>query len=77
VAFAWRYLDASGDVLAGPDRFGSRAGAEAWIAEAWADLLDDGVEEVELVELDGDGAGGAGSDPSSGRTVFRMSLREG
>jgi hypothetical protein len=74
VAFAWRYLDANGDVLAGSGRFGSRADAEAWLGETWADLLDDGVEEVELVELDGDGAG---SDPPSGRTVFRMSLREG
>lgn len=71
--FAWRYLDAAGDVAGWSDRFDSRPDAEAWIGEAWADLLDDGVEEVELVELQAT----PGPDPASGRAVFRMSLREG
>jgi hypothetical protein len=58
----WRYLDASGAPSGSSDEFGDRESAEAWLGETWAELLDEGVEAVELVEGD--------------RVRYRMGLRE-
>jgi hypothetical protein len=44
--------------------FQDRQAAEAWMGEAWSDLLARGVEEVVLVDRERD------------RTVYRMGLRE-
>lgn len=64
-AFVWRYLDASGAAAGGSDGFDTRGDAEAWIGEAWGDLLDEGVEEVELVRI----------GPGDEEPLYRMSLR--
>jgi hypothetical protein len=62
--FAWIYLDAEGSELGRSHDFADRAGAEAWMAEAWSGLQERGVDAVALAA--------AGSD----RPVYRMSLAE-
>ena len=62
--FAWRYLDAEGRETGRSDPFDDRPAAEAWMGEAWSDLLARGVEEVALLDLGRD------------RTLYRMALRE-
>ena len=64
VAFAWDYLDAGGSALGRSGVFEERDQAEAWMGDAWGDLLERGVEEVALVDL------------GRGRRVYRMGLRE-
>ena len=64
VAFAWRFLDAAGAELGASEAFEDRDGADRWLGESWAELLERGVEEVELVPAEG------------GEALFRMSLRE-
>jgi hypothetical protein len=60
----WRYRDASGRLLGESHRFEDARSAEAWMAEAWSDLRAQGIEEVELVDVDLD------------ETSYRMSLSE-
>lgn len=60
----WEYLDAEGEPLGRPEPFADRAGAEDWLGEVWSELLDTGIEQVELHDEDG------------GRTLYRMGLRE-
>jgi len=56
----WRLEDASGaevdaasvGTADGVDGFPSQSDAESWIGEVWQDLLDDGVEQVTLFEVD-------------------------
>jgi hypothetical protein len=62
--FIWRYLDGGGDEVGVSEKFEDRAAAEAWLGEAWQDLLRRGVEEVVLEDRDRD------------RTIYRMGLRE-
>ena len=62
--FAWLFLDSYAGELGTSEQFPDREAAEAWMGEAWADLRDRGVEQVELV------------DRSSGLSVYRMSLAE-
>jgi hypothetical protein len=62
--FVWRYLGEEGRELGESDPFGDRDAAEAWMGEAWSDLLDRGVEQVAL------------EDRGRGRTVYRMGLGE-
>lgn len=59
--WAWRLEDAEGNTvdLAGAEaeehadhRFLSQADAETWIGEVWHDLLDAGVAQVTLLEVD-------------------------
>ena len=59
----WRYLDGEGRDLGASEPFDDREEAEAWMGEAWSDLLERGVEEVVLVDRD------------RGRTLYRMGLR--
>jgi len=59
----WRYLDAEGRDVGASEPFDDRERAEAWMGEAWSDLLERGVEEVVLVDRD------------RGRTLYRMGLR--
>ena len=53
----WRLEDAAGGEvpvsgeLAG-QRFSSQADAESWVGEIWAELADQGVDQVTLFELD-------------------------
>lgn len=50
--WTWRYEAADGTPLASPaaPSFPSQADAESWIGEHWGALLDDGVEQVSLLE---------------------------
>jgi hypothetical protein len=57
----WRYLGASAAEAGWSGEFAAREDAETWLSERWAELADEGVEAVELVD--------------DGREVFRMSLR--
>ena len=60
--FGWTYLDQSGEELGRSARFGDTDAAEEWIGSSWRDLLENGVEEVVLV------------DHVRGRTLYRMGL---
>lgn len=57
----WRLEDASGAEVVltgaaaeehGDQRFPSQGDAESWIGETWAELLEEGVAQVTLFELD-------------------------
>lgn len=53
MAFRWRYLDAAGKTVDGPDeQFDDQQEAETWFATIWAELREQGVDAVTL--LDGD-----------------------
>jgi hypothetical protein len=53
VAFRWRYLDATGAAVEGPDEaFDDQQEAESWFGGAWEELRAGGVDAVVL--LDGD-----------------------
>lgn len=58
----WRYLDGTGSPSGSSEPFDDRAAAEAWLGETWQRLLQDGVEEVVLLEGD--------------RELYRMGLDE-
>jgi hypothetical protein len=60
--FAWSYLDASGQEVGRSGGFADADAAEDWIGSSWRDLLENGVEEVVLL------------DQSRGRNVYRMGL---
>lgn len=72
MAWVWRYEDADGGAVEGSvadggplpaESFPTQADAETWIGETWRELLDQGVEQVVLLE--------------DGREVYGpMSLRE-
>jgi hypothetical protein len=56
MSFTWRFettdstaVDASGLPT---ERFPTQADAESWIGEAWRELLDQGVDQVRLLEGD-------------------------
>lgn len=56
MTWTWRLQDAAGSVVeAGTgleSGFPSRSDAESWIGEAWQDLLEQGVEQVTLLDED-------------------------
>ncbi|GAA1307904.1 hypothetical protein ACQPZA_24595 [Pseudonocardia xinjiangensis] len=53
MAFRWRYLDAAGEQVDGPDhQFDDQQQAEDWFAAGWRPLRESGVDAVTL--LDGD-----------------------
>ena len=60
--FGWTYLDQSGQELGRSPRFGDAESAEAWIGTSWQDLLENGIEEVVLI------------DHARDRKVYRMGL---
>lgn len=68
----WRREDAHGgpvtpaDGAADQPRFTSQSDAETWIGEVWRDLLEDGVEQVVLIEGDREVYGPMGLRPASG-----------
>ncbi|MBW4721681.1 hypothetical protein [Saccharothrix obliqua] len=48
--YRWRYQDALGREVDGPDvRFGDQEEAEAWFSAAWPELADAGVAQVTLL----------------------------
>lgn len=55
--WSWRLLDADGREVEVPEeyadqRFPSQADAESWVGEFWAELADEGVAAVTLLEGD-------------------------
>jgi hypothetical protein len=60
-AFAWMLEDATGDRRPCGDAFVTREEAEAWLAEAFGSLLDEGGERVVLTR--------------DGEVVYHMSLK--
>jgi len=61
MAWTWRYEDAEGRPVDGPNEaFSSQSDAESWIGQTWRDLLASGVVAVSLQEDD--------------RSEYRMSL---
>ena len=60
--FGWTYLDQSGEELGRSPKFGEVEAAEEWIGSSWRDLLENGIDEVALV------------DDVRGRTLYRMGL---
>ncbi len=61
MTWMWRYEDADGAAVAGPeDTFTNQADAESWLGQSWRDLLSGGAATVVLVEDD--------------RTEYRMPL---
>jgi hypothetical protein len=62
--FAWVYRDDRGEEVGRSQRFADREAAEGWMGDAWADLRERGVEEVDLLDEERD------------RRLYRMSLDE-
>jgi hypothetical protein len=61
MAWTWRYEDADGRPVEGPNEaFSSQSDAESWIGQTWRELLANGVVRVALTEDD--------------RTEYHMSL---
>jgi hypothetical protein len=60
--FSWRYLDDTGQELGVSHAFADREDAEVWLGGSWADLREQGIEGVELL------------DQARGGPVFRMAL---
>ena len=52
--WSWRYEAPDGSPLNTPlsPSFPSQADAESWIGEHWGELLDQGVEQVSLLEVE-------------------------
>jgi len=51
MAWTWRYEDAEGRPLDGPNEaFSSQSDAESWIGQTWRELVAAGVVQVALVE---------------------------
>lgn len=50
MAWTWRYENASGEEVGTSEDFDQRSDAESWIGTAFDDLLEDGVEQVYLIE---------------------------
>lgn len=60
--FGWTYLDQTGQEVGASPRFDDEEAAEDWIGSSWPDLLENGVEEVVLL------------DHGRGRKLYRMGL---
>ncbi|GGJ84806.1 hypothetical protein GCM10010123_13060 [Pilimelia anulata] len=53
MAWTWRYEDAAGRPVDGPqETFPNQADAESWIGQAWRDLAAAGIDAVTLREDD-------------------------
>lgn len=51
--YRWRYEDAAGNERTGPqETFDDQQEAELWLTDSWEELLDDGVEQVTLLDED-------------------------
>lgn len=50
MTWLWEYLGASEDIVGRSEVFESRGDAETWIGEAFGDLLEQGIEQVKLLE---------------------------
>lgn len=63
----WRYENADGSAHAsnGSMAFPTQGDAESWLGEHWRDLLDDGVEQVTLLEVEREVYGPMGLRPTT------------
>ncbi len=52
MAWTWNFEKSDGTIVGTSEEFESRSDAESWVGEAFADLVDDGVDQVRL--FDGD-----------------------
>jgi hypothetical protein len=55
MSWTWRYETAAGEPVPGQpgsQAFPTQSDAETWVGEAWRDLLDSGVDRVQLMEDD-------------------------
>jgi len=53
MSWTWRYEDADGAAVAGPEEaFGSQADAESWLGQSWRELLSAGTATATLLEDD-------------------------
>jgi hypothetical protein len=56
MSYTWRFETNENETVDAPglpaERFPTQADAESWIGEAWRDLLDQGVDQVRLLEGD-------------------------
>jgi hypothetical protein len=52
MAWTWRYEDADGKEVGGPEaeEFGSQSDAETWLGQAWREIAEAGVVQVTLRE---------------------------
>jgi hypothetical protein len=64
MSFAWDYLDADGATVGRSETFPGRDEAEQWMGRTFEELVERGIREVALVDLDG------------GARLYRMSLEE-
>ena len=62
--FAWTYLDRAGEEIGRSPGFDRADQAEDWIGSSWPELLERGIESVELW------------DQERGRALYRMGLGE-
>ncbi|MFL5767351.1 MAG: hypothetical protein ACJ758_05830 [Actinomycetota bacterium] len=62
--YGWSYLDSYGEEVGRSAPFEDSEAAEAWMGDSWRDLLENGVEEVVLI------------DHARKRTLYRMGLSE-
>ena len=52
MAWTWKLETADAKVVGTSAEFESRSDAESWVGEAFADLVDDGVDQVRLFDSD-------------------------
>jgi hypothetical protein len=65
MVWTWRYEKADGTAIvpsSGQEEFASQGDAETWIGETWKQLVDDGVDQVVLLDDD--------------QVIYPMSLHE-
>ena len=60
--FDWSYIDGNGETTGSSEQFETQDTAEAWVGEAWEGLVELGIAEMVLRDLD------AGTD------IYRMGL---
>lgn len=73
-SWRWRFEDASGAEVglpegsapSGASGFSSQSDAESWVGEVWRDLLEAGVDQVTLFEVDREVYGPMSLHPATG-----------
>ncbi len=50
MAWIWKFEKEDATVVGESEEFESRSDAESWVGEAFADLLDDGIDQVRLFD---------------------------
>jgi len=50
MGFTWQYENSAGEAVGTSEEFDQRGEAESWIGTTFEDLLEDGVEQVRLLE---------------------------